>query len=88
MKESFDKVLEKECNGCAIDHPSQKQHSCLGDSSDSVDRLFEILLKEMNWKVLNRECCDALNKPFDENNFIEYDYLHTDEEWKIIRRIS
>lgn len=34
----LDRIIEKDlrehCNGCAIDHPSQRQHSCLYDPED------------------------------------------------------
>lgn len=30
----IDRDLREHCNGCAIDHPSQRQHSCLYDPED------------------------------------------------------
>ena len=58
MKNIFRKVIEDNCNGCIIDHPSQLQHPCLfGVSCDKVEEHFEQLLTKIDLNQLNVECC-------------------------------
>lgn len=36
-------MARKNCNGCRIDHPSQRQHACLMDT-----------MEEMTWKYFDK----------------------------------
>jgi hypothetical protein len=33
-------VVKAECNGCRIDHPSQRQHQCLESIEENVEEIF------------------------------------------------
>lgn len=50
------KQLEKHCNGCHINHPSQRQHSCLTTTQeDLIDFYFEDILDQVDfYKVLEQ----------------------------------
>ena len=50
-KDVFKKTTD-ECNGCAVDDPSQKQHTCLLDWVVSVDEYFDVCYENISRELL------------------------------------
>jgi hypothetical protein len=51
MGNLFREVVKERCNGCRIDHPSQRQHQCLESVEENVDAVFFILMIRMDWEI-------------------------------------
>ena len=82
IKGIFWDIVRDNCNGCRIDHPSQRQHICIMlDVDDLIRELFVTLLDYVDWEELNRNCCKLIDEKFTSNKIISKQVLLDDYEW-------
>jgi hypothetical protein len=56
LHEATNKMTKDNCEGCAIDHPSQVQHSCLMMTpSESIDSYFERALESLPHEAIAQD---------------------------------
>ena len=82
LKDIFWDVVKEECNGCIIDHPSQRQHPCLNGIEENIENLFITLINRIERKELMKECCEITEKTFREETMMTKDTLLDDYEWQ------
>ena len=80
MSNIFWDVLKSECYGCQVEHPSQRQHQCLmRDIEENVEQLFHIMMRQLDWKELNKRCCELTHHK--KENILTAEILLNDDEW-------
>ena len=62
MYEHLGNTVKRMCQGCEVDHPSQKQHSCvMNDSQEHIEMYFETLLSAVNEDDILLSWSDTMN---------------------------
>ena len=58
----INQLVVENCNGCIIDHPSQRQHPCLIMESDEIlSMYFDDTLSEISEARVMENCMNSLN---------------------------